>query len=183
MARPKLIDEGTGTPLSLRLQDEMKAQLEETAKRLKMPLSEVMRLGLIDLNACRDVAEIIQQVATDKGESFLAWSRTRQVQTDPIITEDLIEAGGAALRLLSADKTLTSQSYKAAAKLPACQTQNAASPAISTATGPKKKPLPKPPANVAQLPTSHWGSTDTRAAETPAPAAASPRRKTGTAED
>jgi len=46
MARPKKIDEGTGKPISIRLSEQYQSQLETAAKRLDLPISEVMRLCL-----------------------------------------------------------------------------------------------------------------------------------------
>lgn len=44
MARPPKTDEGTGSPISIRLTEEIQNKLEDTAKRLGLPVSAVMRL-------------------------------------------------------------------------------------------------------------------------------------------
>lgn len=44
MARPKKTGEGTGTPISLRLTESIQTQLDEAARKLDLPVSELMRL-------------------------------------------------------------------------------------------------------------------------------------------
>lgn len=44
MARPKLTDEGTGKPISIRLTDALMDQINSAAKKLDIPAREVMRL-------------------------------------------------------------------------------------------------------------------------------------------
>lgn len=69
MARPKKTDEGTGKPISIRLSDQYQSQLEMAAKRLDLPVSEVMRLCLrigmehfsrIDYNTAKCIVDAVE---------------------------------------------------------------------------------------------------------------------------
>lgn len=41
-----------------------------------------MRIGLVDLRAAKDIAAVIQEAATDKGASFLAYARQKLFRLD-----------------------------------------------------------------------------------------------------
>lgn len=69
-------------PIHLRLPADLIEMIKQGADATSLTEQEVMRLamriGLIALRASKDIAGIMQQVATDKGESFLSWAREKQ---------------------------------------------------------------------------------------------------------
>lgn len=82
-----------------------------------------MRIGLIDLRSSKDIAGIIQEIATDKGQSFLAWARE--------------QAGGA--------KTQTSQQFSDAAAAVSPSTTSAGHPLAKKTANIAKFPRPTMP--------------------------------------
>lgn len=72
----------TSTPTPIALPNDLIAEIAEAAEFTKMTKQDVMRLamriGLVDLRASQEIAGILQQLATDKGQSFLAWAREKQ---------------------------------------------------------------------------------------------------------
>lgn len=72
-------------PVPIRIPDELQNEIKEACDFTGLPAQDVMRLamriGLVDLRASKHIANIIQEVATDKGQSFLAWAR-EQAEAD-----------------------------------------------------------------------------------------------------
>lgn len=101
--------------MSIRVAADMKNKLEEAAERWNLPVHEIMRLtmniGLIDLCAAQDIAFAIQQVATDKGASFLSWAKQKRATAEattpaaetpaPEIIEREVTIAGQALKMFS----------------------------------------------------------------------------------
>lgn len=73
-------------PTPIALPNDLNAELDELAQSLKMTKQDLMRLamriGLVDLRAAKDIAEVIQEAASDKGASFLSFARQRLFQLD-----------------------------------------------------------------------------------------------------
>jgi hypothetical protein len=106
-------------PIPIALPNELLDLVDHMAAELKMTKQDTMRLamriGLIDLRAAKDIASVIQQVATDKGESFLAWAKLQQApaipepppETEPEIQETTLDAAGMKLKLLTSKTAKT----------------------------------------------------------------------------
>lgn len=69
-------------PTPIRIPEDLEKEIKAASEFTRLPDQEVMRLamriGLVDLRASKHIAGILQQVATDKGQSFLAWAREQQ---------------------------------------------------------------------------------------------------------
>ena len=66
-------------PTPIRLPSDLLAEVEAATQFTGLSQQEVMRLamriGLVDLRAAKDIAAVIQEAATDKGASFLAYAQ------------------------------------------------------------------------------------------------------------
>lgn len=89
MARPKLTDEGTGKPISIRLTDTMMEQINSAAKKLDIPAREVMRLCMrigvehfkrIDYDTAKCIVEAVE---SQKSKVITAHKPTARVYEFP----------------------------------------------------------------------------------------------------
>lgn len=118
------------------LMEEIEAATQMTGLSQQDVMRLAMRIGLIDLRASKDIAGVLQEVATDKGQSFLAWARGREAgQQTPAATKN----------------TLNQDSTPAMA---------AGSPDTTT-----PGPAPKPTAKIAKFPPPIMPESELKAAE------------------
>lgn len=155
-------------PTPIRIPSDLEAEIKAASELTGLPDQEVMRLamriGLVDLRAAKHIAGIIQEVATDKGVSFLSWAKEKSKPVE--VEETTIEAAGTKLKLIAPAKaSLTSHPEASKLKTEPCTSPSPASNAPSTAIAPKPARPRKPAANVARLPISHWGAADSKVAE------------------
>lgn len=70
----------------IRVSEELYAELEEVRKLTGYSQQDLarlaLRIGLVDLRASKDIAQVIQEAATDKGASFLAYARQQLFRLD-----------------------------------------------------------------------------------------------------
>ncbi len=70
----------------IRVSEELYAELEEVRKLTGYSQQDLarlaLRIGLVDLRAAKDIATVIQEAATDKGASFLAYARQKLFRQD-----------------------------------------------------------------------------------------------------
>lgn len=68
-------------PTPIRLPSDLLSEVEAATQFTGLSQQEVMRLamriGLVDLRAAKDIAAVIQEAATDKGASFLAYAKAK----------------------------------------------------------------------------------------------------------
>lgn len=73
-------------PTPIALPNELNEELDLMAVTFKMTKQDLMRLamriGLVDLRAAKDIAQVMQETASDKGASFLAFARQRLFQLE-----------------------------------------------------------------------------------------------------
>lgn len=73
-------------PTPIRLPSDLLSEVEAATQFTGLSQQDVMRLamriGLVDLRAAKDIASVIQETATDKGTSFLAWAKQKQAADD-----------------------------------------------------------------------------------------------------
>ncbi|MBK8037713.1 MAG: hypothetical protein IPK22_11345 [Verrucomicrobiaceae bacterium] len=73
-------------PTPIRLPSDLLSEVEAATLFTGLSQQEVMRLamriGLVDLRAAKDIAAVIQEAATDKGASFLAYARQQLFRTE-----------------------------------------------------------------------------------------------------
>ncbi len=112
----------TSTPIALPndLIEEVRAAAQFTGMSQQDVMRLAMRIGLVDLRASKHIAGILQQVATDKGQSFLAWARDQQQQQNfplpatvadsPPITDDGQSKGKTTAKIARLPRPITSTS-------------------------------------------------------------------------
>ncbi len=81
----------------IRVSEELYAELEEVRKLTGYSQQDLarlaLRIGLVDLRAAKDIAKVIQEAATDKGASFLAYAKGKiESSFTPQTAEDLEES-------------------------------------------------------------------------------------------
>lgn len=172
------------TPTPIALPNDLSDEIEQAASALKMTKQDVMRLsmriGLIDLRAAKDIAGVVQELATAKGESFLAWARQNAAgqlqQADLEIEESTIQAAGQQLKLIQSKSSFTGHPESLQEKQASCSQPETAPAAHSTSPGLRRGRPPKLPANAVRLPTGPWSTADSKVAEIEAPGSSTAAR-------